>query len=294
MLIKANFPQNDHDQQPVKAPADLLLVSSTPQKVDNVEVFYFYSHEQKKLYRQIGANSPSLNTEQFAQPMDIPNLVNVLNVSDGIFAITDDGLVRKVEASGALTLSVISERWLAQHNQWWSDLNTLHASPDQPINILGIKNASNQENLLAFYYKNRVVLISDELKDDSLEFLDINENTLRLFDRKNGKLYQQTLIDPAEVATTFGQSGHIMKAHPSVFAMSPLFPDHQFSSASIAEKKLRLTTNAGEILVADTPSNTLHLVGINLSKQENVSPTRLRTLSENWACNETLIGNVSN
>ncbi|WWL43854.1 hypothetical protein V5O39_20340 [Pseudomonas parakoreensis] len=149
---------------------------------DEHTLFFIYDRLAQKLcrvQRRVSAGSerwPAQWTHQWLQP---DGLNDVVPVQDGYLALTDDGLFFNLTAEGEVQLGGLSERWLKGRAQWWQALEALAAKyPVDSFAILGLRNASGDRNLCAWYVDNRV-LLCDPGHDREMRLLGVTRTIRR-------------------------------------------------------------------------------------------------------------------
>ncbi|AJO79288.1 TcdA/TcdB pore-forming domain-containing protein [Pseudomonas sp. MRSN 12121] len=276
-LIKPNLapptgqqPAVDAQGKPRSAwpiPPDLVFAGSMPQRAGQ-EVFFFYSQREKVLFRQEGPGQQVLDGSQpSALRLDIPALANVLELGGHLVAVTEDGRVARIEASGRLSYEAVNEHWLKKHGAWWKDLASVTGS-NATLAVFGAKAADGKSALPVWYHKGQVVVASPELQGKSLQFLgfDSASSSARLFEPASRKLYLQAPLPAEALATAFG-TDEVLEATAQLPAATPLMPELQLQSAVQVDAGLRLTTVQGEILLR-TNSGDVQLVAVNKGWQQ--------------------------
>ncbi|WP_036771337.1 TcdA/TcdB pore-forming domain-containing protein, partial [Photorhabdus australis] len=296
MLIKPNLaPQADqnlhfeaHEQirSAWKIPADLVLAGSMPQLggPGGEEVFFFYSKEQKVLFRQEGPGQEVLDANQpSALRVTTPALANVINVNGHLIVMTEDGRVARLDALGQLSYAAVNEHWLKERTHWWKDLADVTGFR-ATLAVFGVKGTN--DNLLPVWYHNgQVVVASAPLQDKHLQFLgfEADGSNARLFEPASGKLYRQPPMTADALVAAFG-TGAVLEASAQLPAASELTPELHLKAAEQVDAGLRLTTIKGEILLR-TNDGKLQLVAVDKAwQQDNFTrlPQALAEVAGQW------------
>ncbi|MGE7957083.1 TcdA/TcdB pore-forming domain-containing protein [Pseudomonas sp. NPDC089530] len=281
-------------QQPVDAqgkpqsawpiPADLVFAGSMPQLAGQ-EVFFFYSQKQKVLFRQEGPGQKVLDGSQpSALRLAIPALANVLELNGHLVAVTEDGLVARIEATGRLSYEAVNEHWLKGRSTWWKDLASVNGS-DATLAVFGAKGADGKSALPVWYHNGQVVVASAALQGKPLQFLgfDSASSSARLFEPESGKLYLQAPLTVEALATAFG-SDEVLEATAQLPAATVLLPELRLREAVQVDAGLRLTTVKGEVLLR-ADNGEVQLVALDKGwQQEHLGqlPQALAAAAAQW------------
>ncbi|WP_323837496.1 TcdA/TcdB pore-forming domain-containing protein [Photorhabdus africana] len=266
-------------------PADLMLAGSMPQPGGR-EVFFFYSKEQKALFRQEGPGQTVLNASHpSALRISTPALTNLLNLNGNLLAITEDGRVARLDAQGQLNYEAVNEQWLKGRPHWWQDLASV-TDGSTILAVFGIKSTDGKNLLPVWYHNGQVVVASAALQGKSLQFLGFETDGLyaRLFDPESGKLYRQPAMTEKALATAFGGTNLMLSASAQLPTASELIPKLHLKEARQIDAGMRLTTVKGEILLR-TNDGELQLVGVDKGwRQNNLTrlPQALAKLTDQW------------
>ncbi len=237
---------------------------------DEHTLFFIYDRLAQKLcrvQRSAPAGSerwPAQWTHQWLQP---DGLNDVVPVQDGYLALTDDGLFFNLTAEGEVQLGGLSERWLKGRAQWWQALEALAAKyPVDSFAILGVRNASGDRNLCAWYVDNRV-LLCDPGHDREVRLLGVtpDNRAVWLFDVGSGEILSQQFFDSRQLAAAFGVGAQLL-AGELLPAPQAEWDDWRFSTVSNDGSGLRGTSADG--------------VSLELRYQE---PERIIGVDHQWA-----------
>lgn len=258
-LIKPNLappegeqPAPDAQGQPRSAwpiPPDLVFAGSMLQPA-GPEVFFFYSQQQKVVFRQEGAGQKVLDGSQpNALRLALPALANVLELNGHLVAVTGDGRVARIEASGQLAYEAVNEHWLKGRATWWQDLASVNGS-SATLAVFGAKTTDGKGALPVWYHNGQVVVASPALHGKSLQFLGFDDASAsaRLFEPESGKLYLQAPMSAEALATAFA-ADQMLAASAQVPAATALLSEVPLRSAVQVDAGLRLTTAKGEVLL---------------------------------------------
>lgn len=276
-VIKPNLAPPAGQQPPVDAqgkpqsawpiPADLVFAGSMPQPAGQ-EVFFFYSQKEKVLFRQEGPGQKVLDGSQpSALRLATPTLANVLELNGHLVAVTEDGRIARIEATGRLSYEAVNEHWLKGRSTWWKDLASVNGS-NATLAVFGAKAADGKSALPVWYHNGQVIVAASSLQGKPLQFLgfDNASSSARLFEPESGKLYLQAPMTPEALATAFG-GDEVLEASAQLPAATLLMPEVQLRSAIQVDAGLRLTTAQGEILLR-TNSGDVQLVAVDKGWQQ--------------------------
>uniref|UniRef100_UPI0036DC639E insecticidal toxin MCF n=1 Tax=Photorhabdus sp. RM322S TaxID=3342825 RepID=UPI0036DC639E len=276
------FEEHEQTRSAWQIPADLVLAGSISQP-GGEEVFFFYSKEQKALFRQEGAGQVVLDANQpSALRVTTPALVNVINLNSHLVAITEDGRVAQLDALGHFNYAAVNEHWLKGRTHWWHDLHSVTGS-SAILAVFGVKGADGKSVLPVWYHNGQVVVAS--LQDKHLQFLgfEADGSSARLFEPASGKLYRQPPMTADALAAAFGTDA-VLEASTQLPAASELTPELHLKTAEQVDAGLRLTTVKGEILLR-TNDGKLQLVAVDKGwKQDNLArlPQALAEIADQW------------
>ncbi|EIM16908.1 toxin protein [Pseudomonas chlororaphis O6] len=276
-VIKPNLAPPAGQQPPLDAqgkpqsawpiPADLVFAGSMPQPAGQ-EVFFFYSQKERVLFRQEGPGQKVLDGSQpSALRLATPTLANVLELNGHLVAVTEDGRVARIEATGRLSYEAVNEHWLKKHGTWWKDLASVNGS-NATLAVFGAKAADGKSALPVWYHNGQVIVAASSLQGKPLQFLgfDSASSSARLFEPESGKLYLQAPMTSEALATAFG-GDEVLEASAQLPAATLLMPQVQLRSAVQVDAGLRLTTAQGEILLR-TNSGDVQLVAVDKGWQQ--------------------------
>lgn len=284
-ILKANLPLSESTTSTSAQPADPATITSSfpsdlvlaakmtkpPEKEKIKDVFYFYSHAQQALYRQegygvteVGALWP-YDTVDYATRLATPQLIDILRVEENLFVLTATGLVQQVDHTGSLMLTAVNKTWLTQQGgNWRKTLKTL-VNKEQTLTVIGMTSTDKKTNLRVWYHAHQLVVST--LQNTALELLNIDPlgQYAHLFDPVQKKLYRQSLLTEAQLATAFTEDFSLSDVN-SISAATDLFPAYHFQSATVIAGILRLVTSDGVILNIDHNGHT-NLIGVNQAWQ---------------------------
>ncbi|PHM44306.1 TcdA/TcdB pore-forming domain-containing protein [Xenorhabdus szentirmaii] len=260
-------------------PADLVLAGSITTPAGK-EVFFFYSHEQKVLFRQEGPGQTELDASHpTALRVSTPPLANVVNLNGGLLAITEDGRVAQLNASGQLNYEAVNEHWLKERTHWWQDLAGV-AGSGATLAVFGVKGTDGKSQLPVWYHNGQVVVASAELQGKPLQFLgfEAGSTSARFFEPESGKLYYQPAMTASELAAAFG-SDQVLDTSAQIPVASELTPELSLKEVQLVDVGMRLTTTKGEILFRAN-NGKLQLIGVDEVWQSNNKTDQAQALSE--------------
>ncbi|WP_236185963.1 TcdA/TcdB pore-forming domain-containing protein [Pseudomonas protegens] len=271
-------------------PADLVLAGSLAQP-GGQEVFYFYSKAQQVLFRQEGPGQKVLDAGQpSALRLTTPPLANVLNLNGHLLAVTEDGRMARIEATGRLSYEAVNEHWLKSHNIWWKNLAEV-AGSNATLAVFGVKTADGKRALPVWYHNGQVVVASSPLQGKPLQFLgfDNASASARLFEPESGKLYLQPPLTSQALATAFGND-EVLEASAQLPAAIDWMPKQPLRSAVQVDAGLRLTTVQGEVLLRSN-NGDVQLVAVDKGWQQarlGNLPQALATVAGQWGAKGVL------
>ncbi|KGM27303.1 hypothetical protein KS18_15630 [Photorhabdus luminescens] len=263
-----HFEAHEQTRSAWPIPADLVLAGSIPRPA-GTEVFFFYSKEQKALFRQEGPGQTVLDANHpSALRISTPELANLVNLNGSLLAITEDGRVARLDAQGQLNYEAVNEHWLKGRTHWWRDLANITDSTTT-LAVFGIKGSDGKSLLPVWYHNGQVVVASAALSDKSLQFLgfEMDGTSARLFEPESGKLYRQPAMTANALAAAFG-ADQVLDDSAQLPAASELTPELHLKSAQQVDVGMRLITVKGEILLR-TNNGELQLVGVDKGWQQN-------------------------
>ncbi|MFJ7142915.1 TcdA/TcdB pore-forming domain-containing protein [Pseudomonas protegens] len=271
-------------------PADLVLAGSLAQP-DGQEVFYFYSKAQQVLFRQEGPGQKVLDANQpSALRLTTPPLANVLNLNGHLLAVTEDGRMARIEATGRLSYEAVNEHWLKNQSNWWKNLAEV-AGSNATLAVFGVKAADGKSALPVWYHNGQVVVASSALQGKPLQFLgfDSASASARLFEPESGKLYLQPPLTAQALATAFGND-EVLEASAQLPAAIDWMPKQPLRSAVQVDVGLRLTTVQGEVLLRSN-NGDVQLVAVDKGWQQarlGNLPQALATVAGQWGAKGVL------
>ncbi|MBS9438247.1 cytotoxin [Photorhabdus noenieputensis] len=262
-----HFEAHEQTRSAWQIPADLVLAGSMPQP-GGKEVFFFYSKEQKTLFRQEGPGQAVLNANQpSALRVTTPALANVINLNDHLVVMTEDGRVALLDTQGQLSYAAVNEHWLKGCTHWWQDLASV-TDGGATLAVFGVKGIDGKSLLPVWYHNGQVVVASAPLQDKHPQFLgfEADGSGARLFEPASGKLYRQPPMTADALAAAFG-TDEVLEVSAQLPAASELEPELHFKAAEQVDAGLRLTTVKGEILLR-TNDGKLQLVAVDKEWQQ--------------------------
>ncbi|PHM45854.1 toxin B [Xenorhabdus mauleonii] len=274
-----SFDADKHIRSNWQIPADLVLAGTISDLADK-EVFFFYSHEQKVLFRQEGPGQTVLDASHpTALRVSTPPLANVVNLNGSLLAITEDGRVAQLNAAGQFNYEAVNEHWLKGRAHWWQDLASVTGN-GATLAVFGVKGSDGKRPLPVWYHNGQVVVASTELQGKSPQFLgfDAGSTSARLFEPESGKLYHQPVMTSNELAAAFG-SDQVLDASAQIPVASELTPELSLKEVQQVDVGMRLTTIKGEILLR-ADNGKLQLVGVDEEWQNNNKADQTQALSK--------------
>lgn len=265
LLIKPNLsPSLGYGEEPTNIrlhqshwaiPPDLALMGSLFDD-KGTEIFYFYSHKNKELYRQEGAGQNILNViKPTAQFLNTPhNLQNVVFWQGSLFMSDSDGVVCQIDASGKYHPVALNEIWLKGRVNWWEKLGDYYCC--KPITLIGL-NKENSQRAIPAWYLNRKVIIAHELSlENNIQLLGLStDNSAGLiFDPIAKKLYSQPFAMESQLSSAFGQGQHLISG-AQLPKVVDVYPNLRLDNVKIVGNGLLMFAESGEILYVDILAN---------------------------------------
>lgn len=263
--LQSEWHGKPHSAWPI--PEDLVLAGSMV-NATGTEVFYFYSKEQKVVFRQEGFGQKVLDADYpSALRLNIPVLANLIHLNGSLVAVTEDGRVANLDANGELHYGAVNEHWLKRRAHWWQDLASV-ADENTPLAVFGVKDTDGIGALAVWYQKGQVVIAPESLKGKNLQFLGFDaDGSGRIFEPESGKFYLQPAMTERTLADAFG-SGYKLDATMRLPVAKMLFPETPIKSVSQVADGLRILTMQGELLQR-TNNGLVQLLGVNAEWQQN-------------------------
>ncbi|WP_391527916.1 insecticidal toxin MCF [Photorhabdus akhurstii] len=263
-----HFEAHEQTRSAWQIPADLVLAGSMP-LLGGKEVFFFYSKEQKTLFRQEGPGQEVLDANQpSALRVTTPALTNVINLNGHLVVVTEDGRVARLDALGQLSYAAVNEHWLKGRIHWWQDLTSV-TDGRATLAVFGVKDTDGKSLLPVWCHNGQVVVASAALQDKHPQFLgfEVDGSSARLFEPASGKLYRQPAMTADALAAAFG-TDEVLEASAQLPAANELEPELHLKAAEQVDAGLRLTTVKGEILLR-THDGKLQLVAVDKDWQQD-------------------------
>ncbi|WP_223515150.1 TcdA/TcdB pore-forming domain-containing protein [Pseudomonas sp. GL-B-19] len=222
----------------IKNLQELTLV---PPANNEGEVFVVYDKVAKRLSRQ-----QRINGTWSIEQIEPAGLVNVVAVEEEYLALTDKGLFFNVTAEGRLQLGGLTDDWLKDRAHWWLALDTVASQyPVTNFAIVGLTHVHGHLRLSAWYVNNRL-LLSDLGRGEEVRLLSVTpDNTAAwLLELSTGEIYRQAFIDPAQLASAFGQGSRLLQADAIPAPVREWAP-WRFTDVTAEGAGLRATTLEG-------------------------------------------------
>lgn len=249
-------------QDSISKLADLLLLPANDQQ----SLYFIYDRAAQKLCRVQRRLSdenqrwPAQWSHHWVEPA---GLRDVVAVEGGYLALTDEGLFFNLTADGEVRLGGLSERWLNGRTQWWLALEALAQKyPVSSFAILGVRNASGDRSLCAWYLDNRL-LLCDPGHDKEVRLLGVTPDNQAawLLDVSSGEILSQTFFDSRQLEQAFG-NGQQLLASDLLPAPQAEWDDWRFSGVINEGSALRGTSVEGVSLQLRYQETEL-VIGVN-------------------------------
>ncbi|MDV5226852.1 TcdA/TcdB pore-forming domain-containing protein [Providencia rettgeri] len=245
-FVQRDYGELQQSQWPI--PDDLTLISSQLDD-DGIEVFFFFSQQEKMIFRQKGVGQDQLNHQiATAERIIIPQIEQVINWQNNLLAVTDRGVIKQVFVNNPAKVVAVNEQWLKSYPRWWSEINSI-ADDGQFITLLGLKD-ENQQNIIPAWYCNGKMVIARSLpSSNTLNFFGIDQGNQQalIFDTQTGKLHSQKTVSRETVSTVFGTNSWIQQADLLPLSVE-LYPELTFKNIKKVQNGLIMQTQDDEIL----------------------------------------------
>ncbi|MEX9947432.1 TcdA/TcdB pore-forming domain-containing protein [Providencia alcalifaciens] len=265
LLIKPNLsPSLGYGEEPTNIrlhqshwaiPPDLALMGSLFDD-KGTEIFYFYSHKNKELYRQEGAGQNILNViKPTAQFLNTPhNLQNVVFWQGSLFMSDSDGVVCQIDASGKYHPVALNEIWLKGRVNWWEKLGDYYCC--KPITLIGLNKENSQRAIPAWYLNGKVIIAHELSLENNIQLLGLStDNSAGLiFDPIAKKLYSQPFAMESQLSSAFGQGQHLISG-AQLPKVVDVYPNLRLDNVKIVGNGLLMFAESGEILYVDILAN---------------------------------------
>lgn len=277
-LIKPNWGSlPTHITASSNCPSDLTFIGSAIASY-GIEAYFFYSASQKLIYRQEESFLVNSRSTQLTV-INIDNLMDFIFVNEHFFAITTDGLIKRVDAAGQIHLEGVNSTWLAQHPEWRTDLFALVTPSHPALAVFGIKASNESPNstdlLPTWYVHGTWVIAAPMLKNRPLRLISLSEKKKHayLFDNDTGQFYAQGLLSEATLAQAFGS--HIALTQPELIPASvELFTNVRFlAPLTSSNGHMRLVSVDGNHVVQFNQHDQPFLIKTAFGKPQRINDT---------------------
>lgn len=258
-LIKVNLGVNKYTKV-VENPADLTLVGSLIDDSET-EVFFFYSKEKDRLYRQEGLgqdvfdiNNPTtkvITQEIYGHSIPITQINTVFNWNGNIIVIRKSGKIQQVNADGSIDIVAFNEHWLKtlDSSNWLSKLDDNYNGTKQAIALLGLRR-SDESIIPAWYFDRKFIIAHSLLSEHELQFLGFDSDNQNgfIFDRNTGKLYSQQVVNIDTMRHSFGVINTYMSSNNNIADSIKIYPELVFKNIKKIDNGFMMLTDKNEIL----------------------------------------------
>lgn len=229
------------------APEDIQPI---PVKIGNKISYYFYSHQQQKLYFQPNDGLTQL-THQTRKAHEVRADIQTLFVlQEQLIAQSKDGTLWLADAQGKLHLAGVAANWLQAHrNNVMAHLRKLVTTADTlpALRLQGLSDMQGK-SIMAWYDITADKLIQSGAgiePSHTLNYRGLSSDGKQawLYDVNNGQLYRQPVI--SDIQLTLNEKGQSAVSWPPAEPWS----SRRYSSVVSTDDKLRLTTKEGAVLL---------------------------------------------
>ncbi|HHR5905359.1 TPA: TcdA/TcdB pore-forming domain-containing protein [Providencia alcalifaciens] len=236
-------------------PPDLALMGSLFDE-KGTEIFYFYSHKNKELYRQEGPGQDILNvTKPTAWFLNTPyGMQNAAFWQGNLFISNIDGVICQIDDKGNYHPSALTENWFKERANWWRELGDYYCC--KTITLVGLNKGSAEKIIPAWSLNGKVIIAHELSLENNIQFLglDADNSGALIFDPTTQKLYRQQFATENQLSSAFGQGRELLdeSALPNVV---DVYPDLQFSNVKMVGDGVLMFAKSGEILFVDLLQN---------------------------------------
>jgi hypothetical protein len=196
-------------------PDDLQLVAFEPSATTGAEppargTALFYSEQLKKIWRQAPAG--------MALPLEIAGFSHLGQVGGQLLVTTQEGLLYRLAADGALSLYAVKRSWLHAHgDKALAALRTLAGQTALTLLDLRRNNGTAQP---AWLSRGKLVLAGANLGEEALWLgLGADQDAGYFYDVATRQLYRQPLLDDTQLDAALG-----LARAPDADGRSPVMP----------------------------------------------------------------------
>ncbi|WP_438336210.1 TcdA/TcdB pore-forming domain-containing protein [Providencia hangzhouensis] len=277
------------DNKELFEPKDLMFVGFLLNN-DGKEVFFFYSHKEKLIYRQVGENPNFFQIEkQEIKRIEAENIESVIFSQSKILIISNNGIVSQINAQGNIQPVALNQKWFDSHStRWWEDFGQLESNQGVYA-LLGLKMSDNQA-IIPAWYENKSIVIAYQLSSkNTLQYLGIDEyrSAAIIFDMENKKLYWQPIVNEAALVKAFDKNN--LKNTLSLPSMYEIYPNIKFDTVKKLKNGLLMYTTNDEILYYSKGENNS-----DSNKEEFSSSLLINGGNSRDIINPPVINNVKN
>ena len=231
---------------------DLALMGSLFDE-KGTEVFYFYSHKNKELYRQEGPGQDSLNViKPTAWFVNTPHdLQNVVFWQGNLFMSDVEGVVCQIDANGKNHPVALNEVWFNGRANWWKNLSDYYCC--KPMTLIGLHKGTDKSAVPAWFIDGKVIIAHELSLENNIHFLGLDSNSSGglIFDPVAKKLYRQPFSTEAQLSSAFGQ-GQSLASGTQLPKAVDVYPNLRFANVKSIGHGVLMFAESGEILYVDT------------------------------------------
>ncbi|MCO7223056.1 TcdA/TcdB pore-forming domain-containing protein [Pleionea sp. CnH1-48] len=185
-------------------PSDLILALSTITE-EQVDVYYFYSHETQTLYyQQYSGIDKAAQTRQ----VNLDNIKSVFSQNEHLYVMLEDGSLLLMSDDGRASLVGVTQTWLSQHHEnvdaGFKRLNEQYNNKQGSLVVLGLKDSSGA-HVSAWYdiSAQQFVMAGSNLNNKTLSYwgLDKQQKYAWILDADNNQLYRQPVLESPSTLT---------------------------------------------------------------------------------------------
>ncbi|WP_369427405.1 TcdA/TcdB pore-forming domain-containing protein [Providencia sp. PROV236] len=249
-------------------PNDLMFIGRLFSS-SGMEVFFFYSRCEDKIYRQEGLGQDIIeNGNPTAKIIQGLNEIEYATTLYGnILIVNKQGEVKQLNIDGGSQIVGVNNKWLNFKEgelSWWSRLDKNYKEAEILITLLGLK--YGEVKLPAWYFKGKIIIAHTLSSSHQLEFLGIDKenNGAYIFDITTGKLFYQEITNNDSINKSIGNTPSIIETVQYLPKSVPIYEDLQFKNIKSFGDGLMMITKNNEIIYHPMSSSDVNNQGSKL------------------------------
>ncbi|WP_283125596.1 TcdA/TcdB pore-forming domain-containing protein [Providencia stuartii] len=269
-------------------PNDLILIGSLFSD-NEMEVFFFYSRYEDKIYRQEGLGQDIIEegnpTAKIIRGLNEIEKVTMLN--GNIVIVDRQGEIKQLNNNGDIKVIGVNNKWLNMKEGelfWWSRLDRNHKEIETLITLSGLING--EDKIPAWYFKGKIVIAYALSSSHQLDFLgfDKENNGAYIFDVTEGKLFYQKIANEESISNSIGSLPSVIEKAQNLPKSVPIYQNIKFKNVKNIGDGLMMITSNNEIIYhpisSDNFNNQKDKLGSSLvikgtKRNDVIVPTKL-------------------